>query len=55
MEFNTPTTKTEMYTILNDIFYYYRIYFQSMQWTLLIIYELFIFIMYICFLEKGAI
>ena len=24
MEFNTPTTKTEMYTILNDIFYYYR-------------------------------
>lgn len=24
MEFNVPTTKAEMYTILNDIFYYYR-------------------------------
>ena len=25
MEFNTPTTKEQMYTILNDLFYYYRI------------------------------
>lgn len=25
MQFNTPTTKEQMYTILNDIFYYYRI------------------------------
>lgn len=25
MEFNLPTTKEQMYTILNDLFYYYRI------------------------------
>lgn len=25
MEFNLPTTKTEMYTILKDLFYYYRV------------------------------
>ncbi len=25
MEFNLPTTKTQMYTILNDLFYYYRV------------------------------
>lgn len=25
MQFNLPTTKSEMYTILNDLFYYYRI------------------------------
>ena len=24
MQFNLPTTKTEMYTVLNDLFYYYR-------------------------------
>ena len=25
MEFNLPTTKSQMYVILNDLFYYYRI------------------------------
>ncbi len=25
MQFNLPTTKTEMYNILNDLFYYYRV------------------------------
>lgn len=25
MQFNIPTTKTEMYVVLNDLFYYYRI------------------------------
>ena len=25
MEFNLPTTKSQMYTILNDLFYYYRV------------------------------
>ena len=25
MQFNTPTTKDEMYVILNDLFYYYRV------------------------------
>ena len=25
MEFNLPTTKEEMYVILNDLFYYYRL------------------------------
>ena len=25
MQFNLPTTKEEMYTVLNDLFYYYRV------------------------------